>query len=85
MPDSVAIIMRAKDEMPYVRQALDMLKRQTFTDFELCAVDSGSTDGTLEELETHCGNLVRIARATMPREKCSTTPLREPRRASLFS
>lgn len=54
MPPPVAIIMRSKDEMPYVRSALEMLKRQTFTDFELFVVDSGSTDGSLEILREHC-------------------------------
>lgn len=61
MPASVAIIMRSKNEMPHVHRALDMLGRQTFTDFELHAVDSGSTDGSLDELRAHCGNLVQIA------------------------
>jgi rhamnosyltransferase len=61
MPTSVAIIMRARNEMPHVRRALEMLKRQTYTDYELLAVDSGSTDGTLQTLEEHCGNLVQIA------------------------
>jgi rhamnosyltransferase len=46
----VAVIIRAKNEMPYVRPALEMIRRQTFQDFELFAVDSGSTDGTLEVL-----------------------------------
>ncbi|WP_372846269.1 glycosyltransferase family 2 protein [Pontiella sp.] len=61
MPESVAIIMRAKNEMPHVRRALDMLARQTCGDFDLFAVDSGSTDGTLEALEEYGANLVRIS------------------------
>jgi rhamnosyltransferase len=61
MPESVAIIMRAKDEMPHVRRALEMLTRQTCGDFDLFAVDSGSSDGTLEALQEQCGNITRIA------------------------
>lgn len=56
MPEtpSVALIMRSKNEMPYARTALEQLGKQTFRDFELFAIDSGSTDGTLEVLRGHC-------------------------------
>ena len=54
MPTTVAIIMRSKNEMPHTRAALEALQQQTFQDFELFAIDSGSTDGTLEELHDHC-------------------------------
>ena len=50
----IAIIMRSKNEMPHVRATLDMLSRQTFRDFELFAVDSGSSDGSLGLLRKHC-------------------------------
>ncbi len=51
MTSNVAIIMRALNEMPYVQRTLDALKRQTFSNFELFATDSGSSDGTLEALQ----------------------------------
>jgi len=59
----VAIIMRSRNEMPYVHVALEMLQRQTFRDFELFAVDSGSTDGTFGELRKYCdlNHLTQIA------------------------
>ena len=60
MPSTVAIIMRAKDEMPYVEETLRMLKQQTFSDFDLFAVDSGSTDGSLQALEKYGCALHRI-------------------------
>jgi rhamnosyltransferase len=49
--------------MPYLRSALWMLKRQTFKDFELFAVDSGSVDSSVEELQRYCDeeHLIRIA------------------------
>jgi rhamnosyltransferase len=50
-PATIAIIMRAKNEMPYAREALAMLPRQTRQDWKLYAIDSGSTDGTLEEIQ----------------------------------
>ncbi|QHI68225.1 glycosyltransferase family 2 protein [Tichowtungia aerotolerans] len=46
-----AVIMRSKDEMPHVPPALQSLHSQTFKDINLWAVDSGSTDGSLEELQ----------------------------------
>ncbi|WP_372795031.1 glycosyltransferase family 2 protein [Pontiella sp.] len=60
MPPAVAIVMRAKDEMPYVQQALERLSRQTYRAFDLYAVDSGSTDGTLEALKHSPARITQI-------------------------
>lgn len=54
MSSTVAIIMRAKDEMPHVQRTLRMLQRQTFREYDLIAIDSGSEDGTFEVLEKTC-------------------------------
>jgi len=51
MKTEIAIIMRAKNEMPHARKALAGLRNQRRTDWKLYAVDSGSTDGTLEEIQ----------------------------------
>ncbi len=63
MPPTVAIIMRAKNEMPHVQRTLEMLQQQTCQDFDLYAVDSGSTDGTLEALQRCCpeSRLLQVA------------------------
>lgn len=61
MPPSIAIIMRAKNEMPYAEQALTRLQQQTRSDCCLYAVDSGSTDGTLQALEKSGGDLTQIS------------------------
>ena len=45
---TVAIIMRSMNEQPYVEQVFEMLRRQTYRDFTVYSVDSGSTDGTWE-------------------------------------
>ena len=65
MPPPVAIIMRSKNEMPHLRAALEMLRLQTFRDFELFAVDSGSADGSVNLLRKYCriGHLTQIAPA----------------------
>ena len=60
--NTIAIIMRAKNEMPYARRALAALRTQTRKDWTLYAVDSGSTDGTLEEIKAFPpDHLVQIA------------------------
>lgn len=61
---TLAIIMRAKDEMPHTTAALAALRTQTRTDWKLYAIDSGSTDGTLEAIQAYPPNkLVQIAPA----------------------
>jgi glycosyltransferase involved in cell wall biosynthesis len=45
----------------YVRQAIDSVLSQTFTDHELLAVDDGSTDGSAEVLKSY-GTLIRLIR-----------------------
>lgn len=47
---NIAIIMRSKDEMPYTSRALEGLRAQGRHDWTLYAIDSGSTDGSLEEI-----------------------------------
>jgi rhamnosyltransferase len=61
MSSSVAIIMRAKNEMPYVQYVLTSLQQQTFRDFTLYAIDSGSTDGTFQSLKKAGCDLVQIS------------------------
>lgn len=47
----VAIIMRSKDEQPHCDPTLEALRDQSYTNFTLYNVDSGSTDGTLEAVK----------------------------------
>jgi len=49
----VAIIMRSKNEMPYTEKVFEMLSKQTWQQYCLYNVDSGSTDGTLECIQRH--------------------------------
>ncbi len=52
----VAVIMRSKDEEPYTTQTLKWLFTQTYPDFTLYNVDSGSTDGTFEAVKNYNPN-----------------------------
>lgn len=47
----VSIIMRVYNEMPYIKYALRKLEQQSFQDYELIVVDSGSTDGSYQVAE----------------------------------
>ncbi len=47
----ISIIIRAKNELPWLKYCLLMLKLQTRKDYELICVDSGSTDGSWELLQ----------------------------------
>ncbi|MDD2730704.1 MAG: glycosyltransferase family A protein [Candidatus Portnoybacteria bacterium] len=47
MPET-AIIIRTKNEQKYLGAVLEALSSQTYKDFEIIIVDSGSTDRTLE-------------------------------------
>lgn len=57
----VSVIMRAKNCDWVIGQALAALYAQTFTDFELVLIDSGSTDRTLELAAAYPHRLIRIA------------------------
>jgi glycosyltransferase involved in cell wall biosynthesis len=49
----VSVLLPVRDEEPYLAECLESLSAQTLSDFEVIAVDDGSTDATPEILETH--------------------------------
>jgi rhamnosyltransferase len=57
---SMTIIMRSKDSDWVIAKALGALFSQTFRDFELLIVDSGSTDRTLEIAQRYPCRLLQI-------------------------
>ena len=56
----VSVIMRSKNSDWVIHQALAALFSQTFTDFELIVLDSGSVDRTLEIVGHYPHRLIRI-------------------------
>jgi glycosyltransferase involved in cell wall biosynthesis len=46
---AVSVILPAYNRAGLIRNAIDSVLRQTFSDFELLVIDDGSTDGTLAE------------------------------------
>jgi len=57
---AVSVIMRAKNSDWVIGQALAGLFSQSYTDFELLVVDSGSTDRTLEIVQAYPHRLLEI-------------------------
>ena len=51
----ISIIMPTYNRASYIEEALDSIKKQTFTDYEIIVVDDGSTDNTKEILENYSG------------------------------
>ncbi|MDN4052562.1 glycosyltransferase [Massilia sp. YIM B02763] len=42
------VLMPVKNGLPYLREAIDSIRRQTWTDWRMFLVDHGSTDGSLD-------------------------------------
>lgn len=57
---AVSILMPVYNTERYLAEALDDLLAQTFTDFELIAVDDGSVDGSPELLEAYAARDRRV-------------------------
>lgn len=56
----VSIVIRTKNEAKYIGKVLNLLYRQTFKNFEIIIVDSGSTDKTLEIIKKFPVRLFKI-------------------------
>ncbi|MBI3416685.1 MAG: glycosyltransferase [Verrucomicrobia bacterium] len=50
----ISLILCVKNGMPYLPQAIESVRAQTFRDFELIVQDARSTDGSLEYLRSLC-------------------------------
>jgi rhamnosyltransferase len=62
MTQSVSIVIRCHNEVEHIGAVIDTIKSQRYRDFEIVAVDSGSTDGTIEVLKEHDVTVVHIAK-----------------------
>lgn len=61
MKPKFSVLMPAYNREKYVGQAIDSVLSQTFTDYELFVIDDGSTDKTLQVLESY-GTRIRVLR-----------------------
>ncbi len=58
----VSVIMPAYNRETYIRESIDSVLAQTFTDFELIVVDDGSTDTTAAIVDSYTDNRIRLIR-----------------------
>ncbi len=54
----VSIIIRTKNEDDWIGRCLDAIKKQTYQNYEIVIVDTGSTDRTLDILKAYDVNLI---------------------------
>ena len=58
----VSVIMPAYNRETYIRESIDSVLAQSFTDFELIVVDDGSTDSTAGIVQSYTDSRIRLIR-----------------------
>ena len=61
MPE-ITILMPVRNGEKYIKESIDSILKQTFTDFELLIMDDGSTDKTVERIERYTDERIRLIR-----------------------
>ncbi|WP_019537649.1 MULTISPECIES: glycosyltransferase family 2 protein [Proteiniphilum] len=56
----ISIVMAAYNAEEYIKEAIDSVLRQSFTDFEFIIVDDGSTDTTRDIIRSYVDNRIRL-------------------------
>lgn len=62
MDPTISVIMPVYNGLPFVREAVESLCRQTLRDIEILVLDDGSTDGTAEYLQSVNDPRVKVER-----------------------
>lgn len=61
MPE-ITILMPVRNGEKYIKESIDSILKQTFTDFELLIMDDESTDRTVEIIERYTDERIRLIR-----------------------
>lgn len=59
-PPKVTVLLPVYNSAPFLRKAVDSILVQTWRDFELLAIDDGSTDGSLDILRAYSDPRIRL-------------------------
>lgn len=59
-PPAITVLMPAYNAADYIREAIDSVLAQTFTDFELLIVNDGSTDETEQIINSYTDSRIRL-------------------------
>lgn len=62
MKPLVTVLLPVYNGAEYVKEAIDSILNQTFTDFELLIIDDGSTDNSVEIVEAYMDNRIRLVK-----------------------
>jgi glycosyltransferase involved in cell wall biosynthesis len=62
MPPAITVLMPVYNAEKYLRQAVDSILNQSFTDFELLVIDDGSNDTSLEIIESYKDRRIRLVK-----------------------
>ena len=57
---AISVLLPVRNARPWLSRALDSLWNQTFRDFEVIAIDDGSTDGSLDVLSEYSSHEPRL-------------------------
>ncbi|MBZ5964365.1 glycosyltransferase [Leuconostoc gelidum subsp. gasicomitatum] len=60
MNNKISIVIRTYNEIKHIKEVLESLERQTYRNFDIVVVDSGSDDGTLDIVKNYKVSLVSI-------------------------
>ena len=59
-PPTVTVLMTVYNGLPYLREAVESVLNQTFSDFELLLVDDASTDGSVDCIRSYGDPRIRL-------------------------
>ena len=60
MKSNISILIPVRNGLPYIKECVNSALAQTFQDWEMIISDNGSTDGTLDYLDTLDDNRIRV-------------------------